>query len=91
MKSLVESGLCKESFLKYVFRLYFRVRLTQIQVKDNQEDLTRLANRLQHVLVSLEESRSKNLVLAAEYEDAMSTLSRYGAYTMSLLIDHVHI
>ncbi|KAF8180442.1 hypothetical protein K438DRAFT_1768349 [Mycena galopus ATCC 62051] len=44
-------------------------------VKDNQEELRRLSIRLQHVMISIEESRQRNQTQPAEYEDALTSVA----------------
>ncbi|KAJ7215918.1 hypothetical protein GGX14DRAFT_518352 [Mycena pura] len=45
------------------------------KVKENQEELRRLSNRLQHVMISVEESRQRNQLQPAEYEDALTVVA----------------
>jgi hypothetical protein len=47
-------------------------KLIQFQVKDNREELSSLATRLQHILLSLEDSRTRNLIQSQEYTDALT-------------------
>ncbi|KAH8806710.1 hypothetical protein DL96DRAFT_611863 [Flagelloscypha sp. PMI_526] len=45
------------------------------KVKDNKEDLRRLSTRLEHVMLSLEESRRRDVLKPTEYEDALTAIA----------------
>jgi hypothetical protein len=48
---------------------------TSFQVKDNQEELQRVSDRLQHILNVLEENKSRDIIRQEEYNDALVAIS----------------
>ncbi|KAJ6570097.1 hypothetical protein DFH09DRAFT_1154033 [Mycena vulgaris] len=45
------------------------------QVKENKEELLRLSNRIKHVVLSLEDFRTRDIIQESEYTDAMTVIS----------------
>ena len=50
-----------------------------IKVKDNKNELLRLSRRLEHIVVTLDESRSRDIIRSDEYDDALSAIFEYGS------------
>ena len=49
------------------------------RVKDNKDELLRLSRRIEHVVVTLDESRSRDIIRSDEYNDALSAIFEYGS------------
>jgi len=51
--------------------------LLWIKVKDNNHELIRVSRRIEHVVLSIEESRDCNIIRSDEYNDALTTIFEY--------------
>ena len=47
------------------------------KVKDNKNELLRLSRRIEHIVVTLDESRSRDIFRSDEYNDAVSAIFEY--------------
>jgi len=54
-----------------------------LQVNDSQEDLLRLTRKLEHITLSIENSRRRDIIHEDEYNNALTTVSKY--FEVSLL------
>ena len=52
-------------------------------MKDNREELLGLSRRIEHILNSLEDSRRRDVLRPDEYNDAMTTVSKYGGFNIA--------
>lgn len=46
-----------------------------LQVKDNRDELLRVSNRLQHVMLALEERQRRDFLRPDDYNDALTAIS----------------
>ena len=44
------------------------------KVKGNKNELLRLSRRIEHIVVTLDESRSRDIIRSDEYNDALSVI-----------------
>ena len=49
------------------------------KVKDNKNELLRLSRRVEHIVLTLHESKSRDIIRSDEYEDALSAIFEYGS------------
>ena len=49
------------------------------KVKDNKDELLRLSRRIEHIVVTLDESRNRDIIRSDEYNDALSVIFEYGS------------
>ena len=65
------------------------------KVKDNKSELLRLSRRIEHIVVTLDESRSRDIIRSDEYNDVLSAIFEYGSpgrsfknvcYTLFLIV-----
>jgi hypothetical protein len=54
------------------------------KVKDNKSELLRLSRRIEHVVVTLHESRSRDIIRSDEYNDALSAIFEYGSRSFKM-------
>ena len=52
---------------------------SQSKVKDNKTELLRLSGRIEHVVLTLNESRTRDIIRSDEYNDALSAIFEYGS------------
>ena len=52
---------------------------SQPKVKDNKTELLRLSGRIEHVVLTLNESRTRDIIRSDEYNDALSAIFEYGS------------
>ena len=48
-------------------------------MKDNNHELVRVSRRIEHVVLSIEESRDCDVIRSEEYNDALTTIFEYVA------------
>ena len=53
---------------------YFNYRANQ--VKDNKDELIRLSRRIEHIVITIEESKNRDVIRPGEYNDALTTISK---------------
>ena len=46
-------------------------------VKNNNDELVRVSQRIEHVVLSIEESRDCDVIRSEEYNDALTTIFEY--------------
>jgi hypothetical protein len=53
----------------------YSFRLLYAQVKDNKDELMRVSRRLEHIILSVEDSRRRDVIREDEYNDALTAIS----------------
>ena len=48
-------------------------------MRDNNDELLRISRRIEHIVLSIEESRDRNIIRSDEYNDALTTVFEYVA------------
>jgi hypothetical protein len=56
-------------------RSSYSFRLHHAQVKDNKNELMRVSRRLEHIILSVEDSRRRDVIREDEYNDALTAIS----------------
>ena len=50
----------------------YHLLTSRCKVKDNKDELIRLSRRIEHIVVTLDEGRSRDIIRSDEYNDALS-------------------
>ena len=56
------------------------------KVKDNKDELLRLSRRIEHIVVTLDESRNRDIIRSDEYNDALSAIFEYGSRSFKMFV-----
>ena len=49
------------------------------KVKDNKNELLRLSQRIEHIVATLYESRTRDIIRSDEYNDALFAIVKHGS------------
>ena len=49
------------------------------KVKDNKDELIRLSRRIEHIVVTIDESKNRDIIRSDEYNDALTAIFEYGS------------
>ena len=48
------------------------------KVKDNKDELLRLSRRIEHIVITIDDSRNRDIIRSDEYNDALTAVFEYG-------------
>ena len=83
VKTLYDIASKVKLILLFIIILFFSQ--TSTKVKDNKNELFRLSQRIEHIVVTLNDCRSRDIIRSDEYNDALSAISKYDSRTFKMV------